>query len=371
MSGDGAAAARALMTRFEEATAARAGRRYLWTDAFAVCAWIALGETDRATALVDAVHGTLGRHRPDDPREGWISGLDEETGAEHPTAGGLRIGKPLPERPAGEPYDPLMEWERDGQYFHYLTRWVRALRRTAEATGDPRYDRWGAELARVAFRRFGYGIGPVPNRLHWKMSIDLARPLVPSMGQHDPLDGYVTMAELVAAGADAGLEEPMEGLAGMGEASDWATEDPLGAGALLADGWVLARLVAGGAARHQRTLDRVLEAALKSVRAVGDSGALELPTSQRLAFRELGLAIGLAGVERLAEDESVRGGLSPAGTKRLDELTGSLPLRAAIVEHWMDPRHRRASSWDEHEDISTVMLATALVPDGYLGRSGG
>ena len=28
------------------------------------------------------------------------------------------------------------------------------------------------------------------------MSINLTRPLVPSMGQHDPLDGYVTYNEI-------------------------------------------------------------------------------------------------------------------------------------------------------------------------------
>jgi hypothetical protein len=30
----------------------------------------------------------------------------------------------------------------------------------------------------------------------WKMSIDLSRPLVPSMGQHDPHDGYIIYSQL-------------------------------------------------------------------------------------------------------------------------------------------------------------------------------
>jgi len=34
--------------------------------------------------------------------------------------------------------------------------------------------------------------------MHWKMSIDLSYVLVPSMGQHDPLDGLVTYCELQA-----------------------------------------------------------------------------------------------------------------------------------------------------------------------------
>ena len=35
--------------------------------------------------------------------------------------------------------------------------------------------------------------------MYWKMSIDLSRPLVPSMGHHDPLDGLITCHELRAA----------------------------------------------------------------------------------------------------------------------------------------------------------------------------
>ena len=32
--------------------------------------------------------------------------------------------------------------------------------------------------------------------MYWKMSIDLTRPQVSSMGQHDPLDGYITTVQL-------------------------------------------------------------------------------------------------------------------------------------------------------------------------------
>jgi len=61
-------------------------RRYLWTDAFAVCNFIALGEFELAERLVEQVHQILGRHREDDVRKGWIGGMDEETGAVHPRA---------------------------------------------------------------------------------------------------------------------------------------------------------------------------------------------------------------------------------------------------------------------------------------------
>ena len=80
-------------------------RCYLWTDAFAVCNYLELfSRTNDKTYrnlslhLVDQVHHTLGRHRDDDPRRGWISGLDEQEGERHPTRMGLRIGKKLNER---------------------------------------------------------------------------------------------------------------------------------------------------------------------------------------------------------------------------------------------------------------------------------
>lgn len=66
-------------------------RRYLWTDAFAVCCYLELfcqrgNELYRELGLrlVEQVHHTLGRHRPDDPRQGWISGLDNEEGSAIP-----------------------------------------------------------------------------------------------------------------------------------------------------------------------------------------------------------------------------------------------------------------------------------------------
>jgi hypothetical protein len=132
----------------------------------------------------------LGRHREDDPRTGWISGLGEREGEEHPTRGGLRIGKELFERAPGEPYDELLEWMRDGQYYHYLTKWMHALNKVSQATGNPIYNRWAIELAKTAHNAFTYEISPGGRkRMYWKMSIDLSRPLVHSMGAQDPLEG--------------------------------------------------------------------------------------------------------------------------------------------------------------------------------------
>ena len=146
-------------------------KRYLWTDAFAVCNFLELYRRthderwkDLALRLVAQVHHTLGRHRDDDQRMGWISGLPEGEGEQHPTRGGLRIGKPLPERKPGEPVDEQLEWDQDGQYFHYLTKWMHALNRVSRVTGDQRYNQWGIELAQAAYAGFTYtplsGRGP-------------------------------------------------------------------------------------------------------------------------------------------------------------------------------------------------------------------
>ena len=55
-----------LMRRFAQRTGLTSDRpleRYLWTDAFAVCNFLGLGETELALRLVNQVHHTLGRHR--------------------------------------------------------------------------------------------------------------------------------------------------------------------------------------------------------------------------------------------------------------------------------------------------------------------
>ena len=247
-------------------------RRYLWTDAFAVCNFLGLARatgdkkyTRLALELVEQVHHTLGRHRDDDSRSGWISGLSEREGEAHPTIGGLRIGKALPERGPDAPFDERLEWERDGQYFHYLTRWMHALDQVSRATGDPRYNLWARELAGTAHDAFSSlpSPGSTP-RMVWKMSIDLTRPLVPSMGQHDPLDGYVTVRQLRAAanglrhpveGPD--LDEAIRGFESMTDPSGLVSPDPLGIGGLLVDARRVALLKGRGDAFDERLLEQL------------------------------------------------------------------------------------------------------------------
>ena len=377
---------RAIMTAFAERTGVSSAehppRRYLWTDAFAVCNFLELFRTsgredDRRAALqlIDQVHHVLGQHRPDDPRRGWISGLSEAEGERHPTRGGLRIGKKLPERNANEPFDERLEWERDGQYLHYLTRWMQALNRAGVYVGDARHNDWAIELARIAHSRFTHRPAPGrPPRMYWKMSIDLSRPLVSSMGHHDPLDTYVTYSRLQASsreskgiGHEANLGEEIDECVSMCEGGRWATDDPLGAGGLLASACELAWLSLDEP-RHVHLLETVLQDALESIPWCLRSNFLERPAEYRLAFRELGLSIGLHGIRQMTDlwGRTPRAASAPAVSQLLHDLQPYLPLCAAIERFWLHPAHQRSASWLEHEDINSVMLATSLAPHVYL-----
>lgn len=370
--------ASALMLEFAKSTGLLGEsppRRYLWTDSFAVCNFLGLCRQtgnreflDLAITLVDQVHHVLGRHRSDDSRHGWISGLSEQEGERHPTCGGLRIGKQLKERPHDQPIDQQQEWDRDGQYFHYLTKWMHALCRVGQETGEKHYLRWAVELAVVSQRAFTYeSFNGGPKRMVWKMSIDLCRPLVPSMGQHDPLDGLITCLELQSRPgldekSDAHLEPIIGELTEMCASGNWVTDDPLGIGGLLDDASRLAQMVFNRGLKRRGLLRQVLIDAGHSLSALSASSLLGASAERRLAFRELGLSIGFRGLEW------IRGTVTQDSelTEIIDVLLVRRPLAEEIQNFWSNPLHRRNSTWVDHNDINTVMLATSLAPEGYL-----
>lgn len=365
--------AQQLMLDFADSTGLTgeaSSRRYLWTDAFAVRNFLALyrrfGENrylELAVRLVDQVHHILGRHRDDDARSGWISGLSDKEGELHPTRGGLRIGKPLNERNPNEPLVSVLEWDRDGQYFHYLTQWMRTLHQMAQVTGEDRYEQWAIELAACAHDAFTYEVSPGGSkRMMWKMSIDLSRPLVTSMGQHDPLDGLVTYLELQTAGKvaeeyKADLTRAIAETTQMGERASWATDDPLGIGGLLDTATRLASLVFEHQVERHRLLQQLLVEADESLQAFARSPQLGYPAERRLAFRELGLTIGCHGLpylKNLVEQDVELAAL-------VDNLLKYLPIAEQIQVFWAEPVHRQSSTWREHSDINMVMLATCLL----------
>ena len=373
-----------LMLKFAYDTGVSSGlrpRRYLWTDSFAVCNFLELYRHGRggerfkrlALKLVDQVHFILGRHREDDPRSGWISGLSDEEGWKHPTIGGLRIGKRLPERKPEEPFDEALEWERDGQYYHYLTKWMHALNRVSEVTGNAVYNLWAIELAKTAHSSFVYKTPNGRKRMYWKMSIDLSRPLVASMGQHDPLDGFVVYNELQAAAPKdptwPNLEREIEEIADICEGMDWATSDPLGIGCLLWNAYLLARLIKTGYLKRTNLLLDVLESSLLSLELYLSTEPTGLPASRRIPFRELGLSIGLKAAKKLQKLVVNEPKLSSDTKLRssIESLTIYSWLIDEIEGFWIKPVNMESRSWKTYEDINRVMLATSLAPDGFLG----
>lgn len=360
----------------------KATRRYLWTDAFGVCNFLELynltGEKiyeQLALRLVDQVHQVLGRHRKDDPRTGWISGLSEKKGYKHPTKGGLRIGKKLNEREPGEPFNNNLEWIRDGQYYHYLTKWMHALNRVSQITGNPTYNQWAIELAKTAHASFTYlSLFSREKRLYWKMSIDLSRPLISSMGQQDPLDGLITYNQLQAVASKhhegATLKTEIADMTSICEGKDWVTDDPLGIGGLLCNAFEVAQLVINHYWKKTNLLADLLRSSQTGLEAYINSKTIQLPAEYRLAFRELGLSLGLHAIKKLGETIFEKPDLFDEGHNLfslIETLLQYVPLIQKIEGFWLEHKNRQTNSWKEHLDINMVMLATSLAPEGYLG----
>ncbi len=317
-----------LMLEFAEDTGLSSNRhpkRYLWTDAYAVCNFIQLyKQTDKdsykqlAIDLVDQVHNILGKHRKDDSREGWLSTK------EHPTRQGLRIGKERPERKPYQVLDQDLEWERDGQYFHYLTKWMIALIKMGNLLENNEFYLWAADLveASTAFIH--------DDRMYWKMSIDLSRPLITSMGQHDPLNGYTTY-KMVNKYVDKDLGEDIKHMSKLSNSIQLPTTDPLGLGELLIDAYRLSQMK-----EDKDLISKIINAAEFGLTSYNNN-------YHTLAFRELGLAIGLNAA------------------MRMEKSVTRWELKQHIIDYWL---HNR--DWKEHREINRVMLATSLEPDEFL-----
>ena len=130
------------------------GLRYLWTDAFGVVLLVSLYRALRDEQYLDQAE--------------WVVGeVDRVLGRPE----GIRIG----EAP-----------DRDGQYFHYLARWLFALACLGRLR--PRHTRRAITLAQTIHRRFVIpGVGVI-----WKMREDLSGPYPGyGMGAIDAFHGYV------------------------------------------------------------------------------------------------------------------------------------------------------------------------------------
>jgi hypothetical protein len=345
---------------------------------------------DLAHQTMTHVHTVLGQHRPDDPqgRTGWLSGTGGTASEEHPTRAGLRIGKKKPEPSKGEGDDAWAEWERDGQYCHYLTKWESALDQLACALQRPRLNLWARELADATHRIFTYSTSARRVRMVWKADVSGSKPVVRSQGQHDALDCLITGHQLMQHAQTLHRHSldpsaPIEGPILKDALSDWqsivdgmsvmdmATSDTLGLGSILIDAARVEQinrqrgqpLTAGGS----DLLEQLLTAALYSLRTFERHFEAEEPATSRLAFREMGLAIGLAGVQRMnVELQSGQFSGTAASRTLVQQLQRFVPLGKRLTSFWLQTPNQRVRTWREHEDINAVMLATALIPEAML-----
>jgi hypothetical protein len=109
------------------------------------------------------------------------------------------------------------------------------------------------------------------------------------------------------------------------DAQHLASADPLGIGGLLVDAFRLGQLELKGAGRFD-LIEPILDAAIAGIAHYLRQPDLRFPAAHRLGFRELGLAIGLAALER---DEWQR---APA----------AVPTRIAACSRYTPLRDERA-----------------------------
>jgi hypothetical protein len=153
------------------------------------------------------------------------------------------------------------------------------------------------------------------------------------------------------------------------EGKSWATDDPLGMGELLSTTYKLAQLMMNEDIGQAELLNDLLDSSLMGLRLFQRRNPLNLPANYRLAFRELGMSIGLHAIEKLtglikqAPRSFIMLNRLHSQTEKLMRYT---PLSNTIEAYWLDDANRQAAGWIEHRDINMVMLATSLAPDGYL-----
>jgi hypothetical protein len=196
------------------------------------------------------------------------------------------------------------------------------------------------------------------------------------MGLHDALDGFVTFREVqhaiakVSGDAEAdGLGEASETLFALCEHGQWATDDTLGIGGLLFDACRICQLVGEKNGRELRLLEDVMQGADDGLMIMQKTGYLKRPAEHRLAFRELGLAIGLRAVPIIArafQNESNAFGSRPSLLRLIDLLLPYERLSDEMIDLWLPHAEDPDESWRAHQDINEVMLATAIAPSTFL-----
>jgi hypothetical protein len=145
------------------------------------------------------------------------------------------------------------------------------------------------------------------------------------------------------------LGEEIADMALIMKGKSWVTDDPLGIGGLLCDAYRVGRMIEG--------------------ESFVQTNSMQVPAEYRLAFRELGLSIGLRAVVRLnglIQDNPDLFKESSTLNRCIEELLHYTGLIGVIENFWLGQTGSEVRSWVDHRDINMVMLMTSLAPDGFL-----
>jgi hypothetical protein len=304
-------------------------RRYLWTDAFGVLAYLSLAEqtsetqkyNQAANKLIDEVHECLGKPRSNKKADQ----MTPDTTLSPTGYVGLRIGK----TESRQVTDYGMRY--DGQYWHYVDKWLLALARAGRIED-------GVRIAKSVFPHFfdaGSKGDGWDGGIRWKLSVDATPP--PSLQRAHASDD--TLVALIVfrmlennrpSSSPTNLKDEIDMLErSLQYYRPRVTDDPLG--------WGLEAMYDQFLEGHPR------RSALASLQ---DSA---LHTSHlSLPFRLYGAMIGA----RIA-GESVA---APSKVDRLIQLS---------LQH---EAQAQARGYEEHSSINRVMLAMSLLCPGALGR---
>jgi hypothetical protein len=170
---------------------------------------------------------------------------------------------------------------------------------------------------------------------------------------------------------DSCLETEIAELTALCEDMPWQTDDPLGTGGLLSDACRLAQVIISANLREteKMRLGVLLRDAEVGLEAFVRSRTLNASADDSLAFRELGLSIGLHAISLIQKtiDQHPENFSNVHDLHaKLSGLQRYLPLIDCIEGFWLEPMNQQSHSWTGHRDINNMMLATSLGPDGYL-----
>ncbi len=158
-------------------------------------------------------------------------------------------------------------------------------------------------------------------------------------------------------------------MANICKGKSWGTDDPLGIGGLLCDAYKVAQMIVSNYFEQTDLLETLLDSSLMGLESFVRMNPLKLPVDYRLAFRELGLSIGMRVVQKLhglIEEKPALFKKSLPLRKNIEMLMQYTWLIEIIENFWLERTNREAKSWMDHRDINMVMLATSLAPDGFL-----